>query len=62
MLAEELVVKSVVAPDTRSAGSVASCRSEGGELDVDSDSQGLVLTSFDSLVKKEELLPKYCVK
>lgn len=39
----------VVDPDTRSAGSEASCSSDGGEFEVDSDSQGLALTSFDNL-------------
>lgn len=38
----------VDAPDTKRAGNVASCSSDGGEFDVDSDSQGLVLTSPDS--------------
>lgn len=45
--------KSVDAPETRSAGSVASCSRDGGELEVDSDSHGLVLTSPDNLVNKK---------
>lgn len=42
--------KSVDAPDTRSAGSAASWSRDGGELEVDSDSHGL-LTSPDNLRK-----------
>lgn len=42
---------SVEEPDTSSAGNVASCSSDGGELEVDSDSHGLVLTSPDKLEK-----------
>lgn len=47
----EVVVfwNSVEVPDTSRAGKVASCSSDGGEFEVDSDSQGLVLTSPDSL-------------
>lgn len=40
-------------PDTRRAGNVASCSSDGGELEVDSDSHELVLTSPDSLKEKK---------
>jgi hypothetical protein len=48
---EELVVfwNSVDEPDTRRAGNAASCRSVGGEFEVDSDSHGLVLISPDNL-------------
>lgn len=39
----------VDAPETSRAGRDASCSSDGGEFDVDSDSHGLVLTSPDNL-------------
>lgn len=49
---------SVVAPDTSSAGNVASCSSDGGDSDVDSDSHGLVFTSPDNLLTIEKQITK----
>lgn len=39
----------VLPPETNSAGRAVSWSMEGGELEVDSDSQGLVLMSLDNL-------------
>lgn len=50
---------SVDAPDTRRAGNVASCSIEGGEFEVDSDSQGLVLTSPDN--RSDTSVPVSCL-
>lgn len=43
-----VVWNNVDVPETKSAGSVASCSRDGGEFEVDSDSQGLGLTSLDN--------------
>lgn len=45
----------VDAPETSRAGRDASCSNDGGEFDVDSDSQGLVLTSPDNLERIQKV-------
>lgn len=53
----------VEAPETRRVGNVeASCRSEGGEFVVDSDSQGLVLISPDNLKDKNKLIKLFLME